>query len=438
MLHPAPLPSWTRYPHLLLEMQGLRGLGFQSQFPVRSHAAGRWNGSVNRDGNLVYLDYNATAPLRPAARDSVVAALSQTGNASSVHTAGRSARGLIESAREQVAGLARAAAKNVVFTAGGTEANVMALTSDWFAEGRPVRLDRLFVSATEHPSVLSGGRFDPQMVEQVPVASNGIVDVEALLQRVAAAQADGERVLVSVMAANSETGVVNPVAEIGVRLGETDAVFHVDAVQAAGRILVDVPRWGADAVSLSAHKLGGPQGAGALVLGAEDFRPSSLLTGGAQENRRRAGTENVAAIAGFGAAAEIAADLDDECARMSRLRDFMEEGLRHIWSGTMIFGEGAERLCNTSCFAVPGVPSELALIALDLDGVAISSGSACSSGKVSVSHVLKAMGVDEGTARCALRVSLGWATEKPEIERFLEIWEKVSGRIRPGKAGAAA
>lgn len=393
---------------------------------------------VSAGGDHIYLDYNASAPLRPAVREHMVEVFAHSGNASSIHGPGRKARGRIETAREQVGALCGARAKNVIFTGGGTEANVTALSPGWLIEGSPLGLDRVFVSATEHPSVLSGGRFEPGAVEQIPVGADGVVDVDALEARVKAVHHEGERVLVSVMAANSETGVINPVAEIGSRLAETEAIFHVDAVQAAGRMPLDIPGWKADAVSLSAHKIGGPQGAGALVLGAEDLRPVSLMTGGAQENRRRAGTENVAAIAGFGLAAEIVTRSLDERAEISRLRDFMEEGLRHIWADTVVFGERADRLCNTTCFAVPGVGSEMALIALDLAGIALSSGSACSSGKVSMSHVLKAMGVGEDVARCALRASLGWATTREDIERFLEVWEKVSGRIRPGKAGAAA
>ncbi|NRG18893.1 cysteine desulfurase [Rhizobiales bacterium] len=393
---------------------------------------------MSAGGDHIYLDYNACAPLRVAVRELMVEVLSQHGNASSIHGPGRKARGRIETAREQVGALAGAVAKNVIFTSGGTEANVTALSPEWLNEGNRLRLDRVFVSATEHPSALSGGRFDPDAVERIPVGPDGVVDLDALEARVKASNDEGERVLVSVMAANSETGVLNPVAEIGARLAETNSIFHVDAVQAAGRMPVDVYQWRADAVSLSAHKIGGPQGAGALVLGAEDVRPVSLLTGGAQENRRRAGTENVAALAGFGLAAEIVARSLDERAEISRLRDFMEEGLRHIWADTVVFGERVDRLCNTTCFAVPGVGSEMALIALDLEGIALSSGSACSSGKVSVSHVLNAMGVEEDVARCALRASIGWATKRQNIERFLEVWKKVSGRIRPGKAGAAA
>lgn len=393
---------------------------------------------VSTGGDHIYLDYNASAPLRPAVRELVVEVLSQAGNASSIHGPGRKARGRVETAREQVAALANVPAKNVIFTSGGTEANATALSPDWLLEGKPLRLDRVFVSATEHPSVLSGGRFDRELVETLPVGADGVVDVDRLEKRVKEAVAEDERVLLSVMAANSETGVINPVAEVGRRIADTGAIFHVDAVQAAGRMPLDVGAWNADAVSLSAHKMGGPQGVGALVLGAEDKRPVSLMTGGAQENRRRAGTENVVAIAGFGKAAEIIAASAAEWAEISRLRDFLEEGLGLIWADTVVFGSGTERLCNTACFAVPGVGSEMALIALDLEGIAISSGSACSSGKVSVSHVLTAMGVEEDVARCALRASIGWATKRNDIERFLEVWEKVSGRIRPGKAGAAA
>lgn len=386
----------------------------------------------------IYLDYNAGAPLRAEAYEVMRAILADCGNASSVHGPGRRAHGRIETAREQVSRLVGAKPKNVVFTSGGTEANVTALTPGWIKGGKPHVLTRAFVSAIEHPSVLVGGRFAAENVEQVPANADGTVDVAALLTRVAAEIDAGGRPLVAVMAANSETGVLQPVAEIGAALAETDAVFHVDAVQAVGRIPVDIAAWRADSLSLSAHKIGGPQGVGALVLGHGDFRPAPLLTGGAQEDRRRAGTENVAGIAGFGAAADAALRERDNFSALRDDLDFLVEGLRLIWADTVVFGEDAARLPNTCSFAVPGISAETALIALDLEGVAVSSGHACSSGKVSASHVLKAMGVEDRVARGALRVSAGPGTKRADIEGFLAAWRKVSGRLRPVGAGEAA
>ncbi|MBA5776931.1 cysteine desulfurase [Stappia sp. F7233] len=393
---------------------------------------------MNERRRHIYLDYNASAPLRAEAYEAVCAALAEVGNASSVHGPGRRAHGRIETAREQVASLVGARPKNVIFTSGGTEANVTALTPRWLKGGKPHALTRAFVSAIEHPSVLAGGCFPADLVEQLPTKADGMVDVETLLARVKAELDAGGRPLVAVMAANSETGVIQPVAEIGAALAGTDAVFHVDAVQAAGRLDVDIAAWQADSLSLSAHKIGGPQGVGALVLGHGDFRPAPLLTGGAQEDRRRAGTENVAGIAGFGAAAEVALR---ECEKFTALGGemaFLVAGLRLIWPDTVVFGESAARLPNTCSFAVPGIAAETALIALDLEGVAVSSGHACSSGKVSASHVLKAMGVEEELARGALRVSSGWGTTRADIEGFLAAWRKVSGRLRPVGAGEAA
>lgn len=396
---------------------------------------------MNAVKEQVYLDYNAGAPLRPAAGEAMFAVLRSGGNASAVHGFGRKARGRIEAAREIVARLVGARPKYVIFTSGGTEANVTALSPSWVRDGAPLSISRLFVSAVEHPSVLSGGRFRADAIARVPVSSDGIVNVPALLAMVDE-ENKAERVpLVSIMAANSETGVLQPIEQVGDALSGRDAVFHVDAVQAAGRLPIDIKAWKADAISLSAHKIGGPQGAGALVLGRDELRPAPLLTGGSQENRHRAGTENVAAIAGFGEAARIALDeLTDGADLMAvrALRIRLEHELRHIWPDTVVFGECAERLGNTCAFAVPGISAETALIALDIEGFAVSSGSACSSGKVARSHVLLAMGVADDLAGGAVRVSLGWATKAEDVEGFIAAWRKISGRMRPVGTGKAA
>ncbi len=386
----------------------------------------------------IYLDHNAGAPLRPVALEAMRTALVRGGNASSIHRSGRAARALVEEARRSVATIAGVDAAQVIFTSGATEANVMALSPVWFLNGRPVTVSRLLVGATEHPSVLAGGRFQPDAVEVLPVDGDGRIDPAVVRARVEALTAAGERSLVSVMAANNETGVLQPLAEIGAALKGTEALFHIDAVQAAGRMPIDIGAWRADALSLSAHKIGGPQGAGALALGSAELAPAPLLVGGAQEGRRRAGTENVPAIAGFGAAAvAVTAELDQNT-QVYRLRAFLEDGLRHICPETVVFGAASERLANTTCFAVPGISAETALIALDLEGIAVSSGSACSSGKVGTSHVLAAMGVAPDLARGALRISMGQDTTEEEIAGLLKAWRDIAGRMRSAKAERAA
>jgi len=384
--------------------------------------------------NHVYLDHNAGAPLRSGARERMVEVLSDVGNASSVHADGRRARGRVEAAREQVARLCKARTRAVTFVSGGTEANMTALTPTWQDQGAPFYLDRLLRGATEHPSVAAGGRFPASQQQVIPADADGLIRLDVLKDMLA----DGGPALVSVMAANNETGVISPLADVGALVAEAGGFFHVDAVQAAGRMEIDMDAWQADAISLSAHKFGGPQGAGALVVRSTARVPSPLLFGGGQENWRRAGTENVAAIAGFGAAAEAAADEAEQMARLAALRDKLEAGVRDICPAVTIFGKEAPRLANTSCFAAPGISAETALIAFDLKRVSLSSGSACSSGKVSVSHVLTAMGVDEATARCALRVSLGWNSTDADIDRFLEVWPQVVDRLNPEARNRAA
>ena len=386
----------------------------------------------------IYLDHNAGAVMRPPVVEAMRAALDRTGNASSVHTPGRAARARIEAARASVARLMGVPVEQVAFTSGATEANVAALSPVWKA-GRGKRcFSRLLVSAIEHPAVLSGGRFPADQVETVAVDGQGRVDVTALEERVGALQAEGGSVLVAVMAANNETGAVQPLAEVGQALSRHDAVLHVDAVQAAGRMPIDLDQWGAASAAVSAHKIGGPQGAGALVVRDAGLKPEPLLTGGGQERWQRAGTENVIAISGFGVAADLASDDSEAWAKIATLRDGLESALRHIWADTVVFSAESERLPNTCCFAVPGVSAETTLIALDLEGFAVSSGSACSSGKVSASHVLRAMGIDRDLARCALRVSLGVDSTQDELEAFVAAWRRISERIRSSRAGRAA
>lgn len=373
-----------------------------------------------------YFDWNATTPLREEARTAVVEALGLTGNASSVHAEGRAARRLVEDARAHVAALVGAEAKDVTFTSGATEANMLALTPALETVGGKAPRDRLFVSAVEHPSVLCGGRFPAEQVTALSVDANGVVDLGALEQALAKA----ERPLVSVMLANNETGVIQPISEIAAIVHAANGLLHVDAVQAPGRIPCDMAALGADLISLSAHKLGGPQGAGALIRRGYLQIADSLIKGGGQERSQRAGTENVAGFAGFGAAAlalRAAGEADAE--RMAALRDRLEAGLKVATPNVVIFGAEVPRLPNTTLFAVPGVRAETAIIAFDLNGIALSSGSACSSGKVQPSHVLAAMGVAPDLARGALRVSLGWNTTEADLERFLGTWNMLAGSL---------
>jgi len=372
-----------------------------------------------------YFDWNAATPLREEARTAMVAALALTGNASSMHAEGRTARRLVEQAREQVAGLAGAEAKNITFTSSATEANMLALTPALEIGGRKEPRDRLFVSAIEHPSVRSGGRFSADAVEELPVTGDGVVDLHALRSAIARA----ERPLISVMLANNETGVIQPISDIAAIVHAANGVLHVDAVQGPGRIDFRIGELGADLMSLSAHKLGGPQGAGALIRRGDIHIAEPLIRGGGQERSLRAGTENVAAIAGFGAAAVAASNLVD-ASRMAGLRDRVETGIKAGMREAVIFGERSPRLPNTMLFAVPGIKAETAIIAFDLNGIAVSSGAACSSGKVQASHVLAAMGVEPSLAQGAMRVSLGWATTDRDIENLLGALTKVVSSLR--------
>lgn len=354
----------------------------------------------------VYLDYNATAPLRPQALAALTAALAEPGNASSVHGPGRRARQLVEAARRQVAALVNADPAWVVFTSGGTEANNHALA------GLPAT--RVLISAGEHDSV----RQAAPGAQRIPLTGDGVVDLEALAALLKEAPAG---TLVSVMLANNETGVIQPVADVVALARAAGAWVHCDAVQAAGKIPVDLATLGVDLMSLSAHKLGGPPGVGALVA-RPDLPLQPLLRGGGQERRRRAGTENLAGIAGFGAAAETALEELPQAQKLGELRDHFEREIKALAPDAEIFGGAVARLPNTSCVAVAGLPAETQLMALDLAGVAVSSGAACSSGKVQPSHVLAAMGAGEAEAGAAIRVSLGWASTPEDIDRLLIAW----------------
>jgi cysteine desulfurase len=366
-----------------------------------------------------YLDYNATAPVRPAAAAAVSAVLAEVGNPSSVHGFGRAARARMEAAREQVAALVGARPSQVIFTSGGTEANDLAIVGT----GRA----RVLVSAIEHDSVLKAARY-----EAIPVTRDGVVDLAALERMLSAAT---EPALVAVMLANNETGVIQPVAEAARIAHAHGALFHCDAVQAAGKIPVDFAALGADLLILSAHKLGGPPGVGALVV-ADHVELAARQRGGGQERNRRAGTENLPGIVGFGVAAEIAAAELGAMAVTSRLRDELERCAIAAVPRAIVFGREAARLPNTSCLALPGLSSEVQVMGLDLAGVAVSAGSACSSGKVQPSHVLRAMGADALTAGSAIRVSLGWRSSIEDIEHFIAAWRELAARRSAGDIGS--
>ncbi len=358
-----------------------------------------------------YLDYNATAPLHPVAREAMSAALGVWGNPSSVHAEGRKARSIVETAREQIAHLVNARASEIVFTSSATEANAWVMAGPW---------TKILVSRIEHDSVLSNlgldhGQHGREIID-LPAQASGTVDADQVIARVGQGCGD-DRTLVSLQLANNETGVIQPVADVARRARDHGMAVHCDAVQALGRIPVDFAALGADFVSLSAHKIGGPKGIGALIV--RDGTALPALIPGGQERRRRGGTENVAAIAGFGAAAHEVATEFAGMARVGQMRDRLERDLLAVAPGRVVVGCDAPRLPNTSCIAVPGQRAETLVIQLDLMGIAVSAGAACSSGKVGASHVLAAMGQAPEIARAAIRISLGHETGETDIDTFL-------------------
>jgi cysteine desulfurase len=377
-----------------------------------------------------YLDYNATAPLRDEVRDAVIAALSLYGNPSSVHAEGRAARAAIEAARVKVARLVGATPEDVIFTSGGTEANALALAV------QAGQAWHCYLSAVEHPSVRSGGRFYRETTTTIPVTSEGVVDLDAITRELEKHRPGGWRPIVSLMTANNETGAIQPVTEASQIVHEAGGLLHTDAVQAAGRVPLDIGAIGADMLSLSAHKIGGPKGVGALVL-REGVSVEPVLKGGGQERRRRAGTENVAGIVGFGVAAELAAADLAKAPEVARLRDELETGALSVAPDAVVISARVPRLPNTTCLAVRGAKAETLVIGLDLAGVAVSSGSACSSGKVEASHVLSAMGVAPELAQGAIRVSLGFATSNTDIQAFLRAFGELIKRLKQSRKVAA-
>lgn len=374
-----------------------------------------------------YLDHNATAPIRPEVLRVVVDAMARPANPSSVHAEGRAARSLVERAREQVAALVGAVPGDVIFTGGGSETNATALRPGALATRAGEPAAALIRGATEHASVLSGHGFGPG-ARIAPVTPDGLIDAAALDRLLGLSP---PATLVSIGIANNETGVMQPISQIARLVHARGGLLHVDAVQVAGRLPLALDVLGCDALTLSGHKLGGPCGTGALVLAPGRAGPEiAMIRGGAQEARRRAGTENVAGIVGFGLAAEMAKnDLSVETLRLCALRDRAEAEVRRIAPDAMIFGEAAPRLPNTVAFAIPGLSAETALAALDLDGVAVSSGSACQSGKVGRSHVLAAMSVPPDLASGAIRISFGWSSCDEDVICFAQALEILVQRL---------
>ncbi len=383
-----------------------------------------------------YFDYNASAPLLECARVAMLECLENVGNASSVHFEGRGARKRVEAARSQVANLIGAKSANVIFTAGATEAAHHALSPVIRGGGHELNVSKVYISASEHPCMLAGGRFAAEQIELLPVWENGCLDTEQLRARVEAHDHNDGMPMVVVQFANSETGVIQPLHEISQLVHAHDGVLVVDAVQAAGKIAFTLEETGADFLLLSGHKIGAPQGVGALVLANGSLSPKPLFSGGGQENYHRSGTENCAAIAGFGAACAWHQENLSNNLQNYQLRDSIEADLSTIsiegGNGVphpVFFGKNADRLPNTCLFSVPGVKAETALMALDLAGISVSSGSACSSGKVKQSHVLEAMGAKPEEMAGAIRLSLGWASTEDEASHFLAAWKTIIGRL---------
>ncbi len=361
----------------------------------------------------VYLDHNATTPVKPEVAAAMAEALAECGNASSVHRFGRLARRRVEDARDRVAALVRVRSEAVIFTSGGSEANALALA---LGSGRPI-----LVGATEHDSILKTA----SGAVRIPVGEDGIIGRARLQELLAAAAGPA---FVSIQLANNETGVIQPIAELAGLVHAAGGLLHVDAAQALGRVAVDAAALGADAMTLSAHKMGGPQGVGALIVRA-DLAPAPIIRGGGQERGWRSGTENLPGIVGFGRAAELAlADLA-RWTEIAELRDAMERRLLRVAPEAQVHGGSSSRLPNTSCLGMPGMDSETQVMGFDLAGIAVSAGSACSSGKLRRSGVLEAMGVSPEEADCAIRISLGWTTTAAEIDRFCGAWATLYLRL---------
>lgn len=370
---------------------------------------------------MIYLDTNATAVMKPAVRAVMIEALERHGNPSSVHQFGRAARRTVDEARASVAALVGVKPAQVIFTSGGSEANNQILGA----------FTSVFVSAVEHDSVLALS----EPTQRLPVTADGVIDLMAAEEILRTAPVPS---VISVMLVNNETGVVQPVAAVAALAKKYGHFMHTDAVQAAGRLALDFTALGVDAMTLSAHKIGGPQGVGALIV--RDHLPvRPLIRGGGQERNRRAGTENVAGIMGFGCAAALAANDLREMPRLSNLRDDLQNRLCALGGdNAVVIGRQTARVANTLCIALRGISSETQVAAMDLAGIAVSAGSACSSGKVKTSHVLRAMGYGDDVAGCAIRISMGWHTQAADIDRCVEAWHSLYQRTYAIRSSHAA
>lgn len=381
-----------------------------------------------------YLDYNASAPLLAEAREAMLSALDLQGNASAVHGEGRARRAAIEAARREIAGLCNAEPSRVVLTSGASESAAHLLTPDYRMGRSPLKVSMALVAATDHPCLREGGRFGRDRLIQLAVDGNGILVLDDLARRLAGHDSNEGLPLVACHYANNETGVIQPVSEIAGIVRQAGGIFIVDAVQAAGRVALDIAETGADFLILSSHKIGGPQGAGAIVCASDLLMPAPLIRGGGQEKGHRAGTENAAAIAGFGAAACVARRQaqDTEALRAMQLR--FVATIRRLVPDARIIAEDAPRLANTILFTIPGMKAETAQIAFDLAGVALSAGSACSSGRIGDSHVLAAMGL--GEIGSGLRLSFGADTGERELSHFAQALEAIVSRMQGGSRAA--
>lgn len=363
--------------------------------------------------DTVYLDYNASAPLRPGVKESLISALDITGNPSSIHNSGRKARKLIETARENIAQLVGGNAENVIFNSGATEGNNSIINA--------YKHQGVLVSAIEHPCIID---LDHNS-ETIHVTKDGEIDLNHFQDMIGRPPPPA---LVSVMMVNNETGVIQPVEEMIQICHMRGVKFHTDASQAVGRIPVNLFMMNADYMTISSHKIGGPHGVGALITTNDNITPV-LLSGGGQEKSKRAGTENVAGIAAFGEAAKHAKENLEDFEDLEDLQHYLELNIKKLHEDIVIYGENVDRVANTTCFSLPGASAETMIIAFDLEKISISSGSACSSGKVKESHVLKAMGASQAEMKGALRISYGWNTSREDIDRFLEVAEKVFKRV---------
>lgn len=374
----------------------------------------------------VYMDYNATAPLLQGARDAMLLSMEELGNPSSVHKEGQQARRIINTARDQLANLCSAEAAHITFTSGATEAATHLLTPRYKMGRSGLNISKLYVSAVEHPCLLTGGRFSAEDVVVIGVDAHGRINLDELETQLSGHDQSQGLPMLALQAANNETGVLQPIRDAVACARSHNALVVIDAVQLLGKKPISIAEMDADFLIVSSHKIGGPKGVGAIISKGEILMPSPLIVGGGHEKGHRAGTENLIGISGFGAACEVALKNLHVFLDIGNKRDQLEQKMQNLASDLVIHGKGVERIDNTTCFTLPGMKSETMQIAFDMEGIAASSGSACSSGKVSESHVLVAMNADAHSG--ALRVSMGPKTSDEDVERFLQVFEKMNER----------